>query len=161
MQYERLALGLWVIPWFFISWKKALLYVLIPHQYAAWGIITMNLLQHDGCDEASEYNHSRNFVGRMVNWWVYNNGYHSIHHEEPGLHWSLLPVEHAKRIAPHIHPNLDQASLVLYILRTFFFPARRLNYDGSVMHLPDPGPDEDWIPAPNETPKDVSLGAIA
>ena len=103
---------------------------MLPHQYAAWGIITMNLLQHDGCDENSEYNHSRNFVGKLVNWWTYNNGYHTIHHMEPGLHWSLLPAEHAKRVAPFIHPNLDQPSLLAYLWRTFVWPGKRMTYDG-------------------------------
>jgi len=144
-----------------LDWQKFLLYVLIPHQYAAWGIITMNYLQHDGCDESSEYNHSRNFVGKLVNWWTYNNGYHSIHHVEPGLHWSLLPAEHAKRIAPFIHRNLDQPSLLAYLWRAFFWPAKRQTYDGKPYELPPEGPDEEWIPAPTETPRDVSLGAIA
>ena len=144
-----------------LDWKKFLLYVLIPHQYAAWGIITMNLLQHDGCDEKSEWNSSRNFVGKMVNWWTYNNGYHTIHHIEPGLHWSLLPAEHAKRVAPFIHPNLDQKNFPAYLFRTFFLPGGRVTYLGEPLVLPPEGPDEEWIPAPSETPSDVSLGAIA
>src|SRR5262249_38972172 len=109
----------------------------------------------------SEYNHSRNFVGKFVNWWTYNNGYHTIHHVEPGLHWSLLPAEHDKRIAPHIHPNLDQPNFVLYLWRTFVWPGRRLAYDGAPVALPAEGPDEEWIPGPKDTPNDVSLGAIA
>jgi fatty acid desaturase len=144
-----------------LDWKKFLLYVLVPHQYAAWGIITMNLLQHDGCDQDTEYNHSRNFVGKLVNWWTYNNGYHTIHHLEPGLHWSLLPAEHAKRVAPFIHPNLDQPSLLAYLWRTYGYPGKRVTYDGKPLILPDEGPDEEWIPGPKETPSDVSLGAIA
>lgn len=144
-----------------LDWKKFLLYILIPHQYAAWGIITMNFLQHDGCDENSEFNHSRNFVGKLVNFWTYNNGYHTIHHMEPGLHWSLLPEAHAKRVAPFIHANLDQASFLAYIFRTFFWPAQRIRYDGTPLVLPPEGPDEEWIPGPKETPTDVSLGAIA
>ena len=82
----------------------------------------MNLLQHDGCDENSEWNGSRNFVGKLVNFWTYNNGYHTIHHIEPGLHWSLLPAEHAKRVAPFIHPNLDQPSLLAYLFRCLLRP---------------------------------------
>jgi fatty acid desaturase len=144
-----------------MDWKKFLLYVFIPHKYAAWGIITMNLLQHDGCDQKSEWNHSRNFVGRLVNWFTYNNGFHTIHHMKPGLHWSLAPAEHAKIVATHIHPNLDQPSLLAYLWRTYGWPGKRLTYDGKPLVLPTEGPDEEWIPGPQETPEDVSLGAIA
>ncbi len=142
-----------------LDWKAFLLYVFIPHRYAGWGIITMNLLQHDGCDQDSDYNHSRNFVGTVVNWFTFNNGYHTIHHMKPGLHWSLLPAAHAKKVAPFIHPALDQPSLLAYIWRTFIWPAKREMYDGSPFVLPEEGPDEDWIPRPEDTPED--LGAVA
>jgi fatty acid desaturase len=149
-----LALALW-------DWKKLLVYVLLPHKYAAWGIITMNLLQHDGCDERSAYDHSRNFVGRVINALCFNNGFHTVHHLAPGLHWSLLPGEHARRVAPFIHPGLDQPSLLRYLFRTFAWPGQRVTYDGRPLVLPEEGPDEEWIPAPEETPEDVSLGAVA
>ena len=140
--------------------KAFLLYVFIPYRYAAWGIITMNLLQHDGCDQDSDFNHSRNFVGSVVNWCTFNNGYHSIHHMKASLHWSLAPAAHAKKVQPFIHPALEQASLLTYLWRTYGWPGKRLMYDGTPMVLPEEGPDEEWIPAPNETPSDVSLGAM-
>ena len=102
-----------------------------------------------------------NFVGKLVNFWTYNNGYHTIHHIEPGLHWSLLPGEHAKRVAPFVHPNLDQANFPAYLFRTFFWPGKRVTYLGEPLVLRAEGPDEEWIPAPSETPADVSLGAMA
>ena len=142
-----------------LDWKKFLIYVIIPHQYAAWGIISMNYLQHDGCDQESEYNHSRNFLGKVVNFMAYNNGYHTIHHMEPGLHWSLLPAEHAKRVAPFIHPELDQPSMLAYLFRTFGWPSKRRMYDGRPVEIPAEGPDEEWIPPPREVQHD--LGAIA
>lgn len=145
----------------FLDWKKFLVFVFLPHKYAAWGIITMNMLQHDGADENSEYDHSRNFVGKLVNFWTYNNGFHTIHHMEPGLHWSLAPAEHAKRVAPFIHPNLDQKSLLAYLWRTFGWPGKRMTYDGKPLVLPPPVPDEEWVPSPKEAPADVSFGAIA
>lgn len=61
-----------------------LLYVVLPHLFGQWGILAINHVQHDGCDHASEYNHSRNFTGRWLNWWVFNNGYHTAHHLRPG-----------------------------------------------------------------------------
>ena len=131
----------------------------VPHMYAAWGIVTMNLLQHDGCDEDSEYNHSRNFVGRFVNWWVFNNGFHSVHHHQPGLHWSLTRGAHERQIAPHIHPNLDQQSLASYIWRTYFLN-RRLDYLGNPVVLPPAGRDEPWIPRPDETKDDLGVETI-
>ena len=137
---------------------KFLVFVFLPHKYAAWGIITINLIQHDGTDPHSEWNHSRNFVGKLVNWFTFNNGYHTIHHMHPGLHWSLLPDAHAKEVAPFIHPALDQPALVPYLWRTFGWPGKRLRYDGAPVVLPPAVPDENWVPNPDETRED--LGAI-
>jgi fatty acid desaturase len=159
---EMVALQSMQITLFLLDWKKALVFWVIPHLYAAWGIVTMNLLQHDGCDENSQYNHSRNFVGSVVNWFTFNNGYHTIHHETPGLHWSLLPKAHAEKIAPHIHPNLDQPSLATYIWDTFVLGNRR-HYDGRplpVSELPARGKDEAWIPKPEETTNDLGVESI-
>ncbi|MBM4359534.1 MAG: fatty acid desaturase [Deltaproteobacteria bacterium] len=159
LELTALYLALGALLW--LDWRCFLLYVFVPHRYAGWGIITMNLLQHDGCDEHSEYNHSRNFVGRLVNWFSFNNGYHTIHHMQAGLHWSLLPAAHAERVAPFIHPALDQKSLLGYLVRTFVWPGRRLTFDGKTVVLLEEGPDEDWNPHPDGTPAEVSLGAIS
>lgn len=45
----------------------------------------MSIPQHDGCDENSKYNFSRNFVGKWFNFLLFNNGYHTIHHMSPGM----------------------------------------------------------------------------
>ena len=137
-----------------LDWKKALLFVFVPHLGAVWGVTTVNYLWHDGCDEGDRYNHSRNFVGRIFNWFHFNAGYHGMHHDEPGLHWSLLPARHAETIHPYIHPALEQPSLLVYLVRTFVLETRRLRYDGTPVVLPVEGPDEDWI-APSHEP-DVS-----
>lgn len=144
---------------FVLDWKKALLYWQIPHLYAAWGIISMNYLQHDGCDVEHPYNHSRNFVGGFVNFLTFNNGYHGIHHDVPGLHWSLLPEAHAQRIHGRIDPRLEIQSMPAYLFRTFAWPGVRQSFDGKPLFVVDPGPDENWIPRPEETPED--LGAVA
>jgi fatty acid desaturase len=129
----------------FVDWKKALLFVFVPHLGAVWGVTTVNYLWHDGCDADHPYNHSRNFVGKFFNWFHFNNGFHAMHHLEAGLHWSLLPQKHAELIAPHVHPALQQKSLTIYLLRTFVFETRRLRYDGAPLVLPEEGEDEDWI----------------
>jgi fatty acid desaturase len=142
-----------------LSWQNFLLYWFLPHMYAGWGIITMNILQHDGADETHPYNHSRNFVGRALNWFTLNNGYHGIHHLHPGLHWSLLPEAHARELAPHMDPRLDEPSLIAFLWRTYIWPGRRVRYDGTPLVMEDIGPDEPWIPRPQDVSSD--LGAIA
>lgn len=159
MALEIVVLWTATLTLFVLDWRKALVLWLVPHLYAQWGIVTMNLLQHDGCDESSDYDHSRNFVSPIINWWVFNNGYHTIHHVRPGLHWSLTPAAHAAEIAPHIHPNLDQKSLLAFVWRTFLL-GHRENYDGSPFVLRPEGPDEEWIPDPSATLGDLGAETL-
>jgi len=121
-----------------LDWRKALLFVIIPHVFAVWGITAVNYVQHDGCDEDDAYNHSRNFVGKLFNWLTFNNGYHGMHHVQPGLHWTLLPAAHAEQLHPHIHPALEQRSLAVYLFRTFIWPGRRVKYTGEPFVVVDP-----------------------
>jgi hypothetical protein len=144
-----------------LDWQKFILYVLIPHQYAAWGIVTMNFLQHDGCDENSEHNHSRNFVGKLVNWFTYNNGFHSIHHKHAGP--PLEPDARGAREGDRaLHPPgaRSEEPARLPVDGRSCGPAKRETYDGKPYIPPPAGEDEEWIPGPKETPDDVSLGAI-
>lgn len=128
-----------------IDWRKGILFVLVPHLWAVWGITTVNLLQHDGADGSHPYNHSRNFVGRIFNWFTFNNGFHGMHHMEPGLHWSLLRQAHEQRLKPFMDPRLDEPSLAVYLLRTFVWPGKRRMFDGRPITFIEEGPDEDWI----------------
>lgn len=126
---------------------KFLVFVMIPHQYAAWGIMGINFVQHDGCDATHPYNHSRNFKGKLVNWFTFNNGFHGLHHMKPGLHWSLLPEVHEKELAPHIHPNLDRHALLPYLFEAYIYPGKRMTYDGKPLELGPEREDTDWMPA--------------
>lgn len=102
-----------------------LFFLVIPQLYGARCILRINLIQHDGCDTESEWNHSRNFVGRAFNWVMCNNGYHTIHHNRAGLHWSVLPEAHAREVVPRMDPALDERSMLAYLLRTYVLHARR------------------------------------
>ena len=59
-------------------------------------LVAVNLPQHDGCDPGSPLAQARSFTGRLGNWLFFNNGYHLVHHLQPGLHWSQLPRAHAE-----------------------------------------------------------------
>lgn len=134
------------------NWHKCTLYVIIPHLFALWAITTINYVWHDGCDLTSPYNHSRNFIGKLFNWFTFNNGYHGMHHIQPALHWSLLPSTHENLLHPYIHPALEEKSLLIYLFRIIIFPGKRLTYDKSPINLPPNVPDEDWILAEENSP---------
>jgi beta-carotene hydroxylase len=128
-----------------LNWKCFVLFILIPHQYAAWGIVSTNYFQHDGCDENHEFNHSRNFTGNFFNYIMFNNGYHGAHHMKPGLHWSLLPEFYETNLKPFIHPSLDRSSFVSYLWAAHIYPGKRLDYEGNIIVLAPAIEDEDWV----------------
>lgn len=87
-----------------------------------WMMLT-NYLQHVGCEPASPHEHSRDFVSPLFNWFVFDNGYHSVHHEHPGMHWSRYRALHATR-AMGVRRELDQPGTVLgFFVRRYLRPA--------------------------------------
>jgi fatty acid desaturase len=144
-----LELGAWILflaITFAIDWKRFIFFVLIPHQYAAWGIMGVNFIQHEGCDGDHPYNHSRNFVGGLTNWFTFNNGYHGIHHMHPALHWSQVPEVHARELHGKVDPRLEQPSMLAYCFRAYIWPGKRMRYDGTPVVLGPLLPDEPWVP---------------
>ena len=113
---QLFVLILWIAAFFIWNWKKALLYVLIPQQTSQFMVILFNYVQHVHADEESEYNHSRNFMG--VNFFLFNNGYHTIHHMRASMHWSETPEAH-KKIEHLISPDLIESSFWGYLGRTY------------------------------------------
>jgi len=101
-----------------LDWRKALIFVVVPQQVALYSIQVVNYLQHVETDAFSEWNHSRNFVSRTLNTLLFNNGYHTVHHLKPGVHWSELPRLHAEHSA-RIHPALLQKSWLRYVGYTY------------------------------------------
>jgi fatty acid desaturase len=90
--------------------------------FAWWSMFFINFVQHVDCDPASAYDHSRNFVGKLGNYLTFNAGYHTAHHEQPGLHWTKLPALHA-RLAPRIDPRLNEPSLLAFTVRVYVLGA--------------------------------------
>ena len=125
-QYVLWSITAILILW---DWKRWIVVAFLPHVYAKFCIISLNLLQHDGCDPDSRYNFARNFTGEWLNFFCYNNGYHTVHHLHPGLHWSVLPQRHEVEILPYIAPSLDQPYVLTYIWKTFINPGIRIDWE--------------------------------
>lgn len=111
-------LVLWIAGALLIDWQKALLLVIIPQQVSLFSVLIFNYVQHVHANEESEWNHSRNFTG-FLNFLLFNNGYHTIHHHKAGLHWYKVPEAH-KEIENNINPILLERSFWWYIIRSYF-----------------------------------------
>ena len=111
-------LVLWIAGALLIDWQKALLFVIIPQQVSLFSVLIFNYVQHVHANEESEWNHSRNFTG-FLNFLLFNNGYHTIHHHKAGLHWDKVPEAH-KEIENNINPILLERSFWWYIIRSYF-----------------------------------------
>lgn len=118
---ERMALVGFVLTIVFLHGLAALVFVGLPWLMGMAMLVAVNLLQHDGCDAHSEYRHSRNFVGTLGNWFFFNNGYHTLHHLNPELHWSELGERHRIDVSPHIDPSLEQKSILGFLLYEYLF----------------------------------------
>ena len=125
VQRERLTVYIFLATLLILNWKATLIYFGIPWLFGQWGIVTINLLQHQECDHDSAYNHSRNVTGRFINWLFLNNGYHTAHHLRPAMHWRLLPDFHRLEIEPKMRPELNSRSLLICIWKQFFSPRER------------------------------------
>lgn len=116
---QYVVLAAWIAGALLIDWRKGLLYVVIPQQVGLFTVLVFNYLQHVGTDEESEWEHSRDVVSPVMNALLFNNGYHTAHHERPGIHWSRLPEAHAG-VAHNLNPALIECSFWWLILRTYF-----------------------------------------
>ncbi|MHB1846284.1 MAG: fatty acid desaturase family protein [Deltaproteobacteria bacterium] len=103
---------------FWLNWRKAFFLMLVPQQVALFVIQVFSFCQHIECDPDSEWNHSRNMVGGLVNLILFNNGIHTVHHFKPGVHWSELPALHAEH-EHKIAPELKQANMFGWLFRTY------------------------------------------
>ena len=115
---QYFVLVIWIVAALIIDWEKALLFVIIPQQVSLFSVLIFNYVQHVHANEESEWNHSRNFTG-FLNFLLFNNGYHTIHHHKAGLHWNKVPEAH-KEIEKNIDPVLLERSFWWYIIRSYF-----------------------------------------
>lgn len=101
-----------------VDWRATVAAIWIPRLFSVYAIIYFNYGQHVHCDPYSEWNHSRNFTGRVLNFLLFNNGLHTVHHRKAGSHWSLAYKLHAE-IEANIDPSLNQANLAKWMINSY------------------------------------------
>jgi fatty acid desaturase len=105
----------------FGMWRGIAAWALIfgcPAFFALWTIMLFNFVQHVHTDPWSKHNHSRTFVGKVLNFLLFNNGFHTAHHETPGAHWSKLPTLHGQ-IEGEIDARLRTKSFAWWCFRSY------------------------------------------
>ena len=125
--HQRMGLVVWLLA------------LVLPALSSVSTIMFFNYIQHVHADAWSEHDHSRNFTGRIFNFFFFNNGYHTAHHEQPGLHWSALPAAHA-RVAHEIAPQLVETNLAWFLVRQYLLAAILPQF-GSRQIGPEPSGD--------------------
>ena len=120
---ERLSLWLFMglILWF--DWQSALLFVFLPWLLGMLLLTGVNLLQHDGCQPDDPYRNSRNFTGRLGNWFFLNNGFHTAHHLKPRMHWSRLREFHEQHLGQLVPDRLNECSILSFLFRRYLLAA--------------------------------------
>ena len=121
----RAGLGFYV--WFFS--------LVLPAICSSTTIMFFNFVQHVHTDAWSEHDHSRNFTGAWFNFLFFNNGYHTVHHDNPGMHWSELKQAH-EAVADSIDPQLNEPNLLTFLFRQYvvslFVPSLATSQMGSI-----------------------------
>lgn len=105
---------LWSVS-LYISWKKALLFVMIPQLIGIHFLMASNYLQHAQCEVGSAHNHSRNFTGWVFNLLFFNVGYHTAHHLDQKIHWKRLPSVH-QEIQARVDTRLCKSNFIEYFI---------------------------------------------
>jgi beta-carotene hydroxylase len=98
----------------------------IPAFFALWTVMLFNYSQHVHTDPWSKRNHSRNFTGKLLNFLLFGNGYHTVHHDQANLHWAEAEAAHEK-IKAEIDPRLCHRSMWWFFFQqhvlALFFPS--------------------------------------
>lgn len=112
----------WIGTFAYFNWVAAIFLIVIPHQISLYTVVVFNFIQHVHADEESEYNHSRNITATHIgslNFFLFNNGLHTVHHMNANMHWSKAPEAHNK-IKDKIDPSLNEPSFWGYVIRQYF-----------------------------------------
>ncbi len=99
----------------FLDWRKTIVLVFIPQIVAICSISIFNYSQHVHTKHDEIYEVTRNFTNPFLNWYLFNCGFHTIHHLKPTLHWSLVPQEQ-RNIDGNIRDELQVQSFWAFLL---------------------------------------------
>lgn len=120
-----------------VNWAAALLVLVIPLLLIRWFMMAGNWGQHafvDTTDPDNGFKNSTNLTNTRYNHKCYNDGYHIVHHNKPGMHWT----EMAKAFEDNVQDYIDNDSLVFDGIadnQAIWFLLMTGNYDKLANHM--------------------------
>jgi fatty acid desaturase len=118
----------------------------LPALLAPTFMLFTNYIQHVHCDPSSPDRHSRNFVSPSANWLTFDNGYHTVHHDRPSVHWSQYASLHAARAAS-LHPSLNRHSVLSFCLETYVLGPFWPRFRTQPLAVAQPSPEPSALPS--------------
>lgn len=102
--YMRLSVGefsyiVFCILMSFVNFKATFMILVVPIIYGRFIMMMGNWTQHafiDKKDPEGHFSSVFNCINNVYNQNCWNDGYHSIHHLKPGLHYTDIPIEFMK-----------------------------------------------------------------
>ncbi|MDQ6685610.1 MAG: fatty acid desaturase [Pseudomonadota bacterium] len=116
-RHEQICLGAVIALLLLLDWRTFALFTVLPWLAGLAALVGVNLLQHDATEPELRLGESRNFTGTLGNWLCLNNGFHTAHHQAPGLHWSLLAQQHMALRDALPRRDLEQRSILGFLWR--------------------------------------------
>jgi len=129
--YALAAVALWV------NWAAALLVFIVPMLMMRWLMMAGNFAQHSFVDVDNPddgFGNSTCLTNTFYNHKSYNDGYHIVHHNKPGMHWT----EMAKAYEDNIQDYIDKDAVVFDGIadnQAIWFLLMTHNYDKLARHL--------------------------
>ncbi len=123
LKRENLALRFYYVFLFGVSFKVSFIPVILMiavNFCSQLLLLISNLLNHDECPLDKSPNGARDFTSKVENWFFFNNGYHSVHHVHPTMHWSKLKKEFDEKFYPHKSAQFMDHSFFLFLLKYIF-----------------------------------------
>ncbi|WP_164848517.1 fatty acid desaturase [Halobacteriovorax sp. HLS] len=104
----------------FLDWQKFIFYVLIPWYFGNMFLVLTNLIFHKNTDPSNRYTLSNNYINPFENLIFLNGGYHTAHHYNPNIHWSLLKKFHDRKIKSNIDKKFIKSSMFGHLIHEYF-----------------------------------------
>ncbi len=98
MTYGELSFFLFCVGMSFVNFKATLFIFIIPFIFARFVMMLGNWAQHAFIDLRDPEHNTINCINTKYNHTCWNDGYHSVHHLRPALHYTEIPVEFQKSL---------------------------------------------------------------